>query len=97
MNEHRRLHQLGAMTALWVLWQLNYFRDTPIVPVGSIEKEIAGKILDLFLPLKESVSFVDIWSRTLPMDNSIQDTLMPSCFAEFWFDMDKAAGKYHII
>jgi hypothetical protein len=79
------------MTGLWVLWQLNYYRDTPVV--GSIEKEIAGKILNLFLQLKESITFVDIWSRTLPMDNSIRDTLIPSCFTEFWFDMDKAGGK----
>ena len=82
------------MTALWVLWQLNYFRDTPVV--GNIEKEIAGKILNLFLQLGETVAFSDIWYSVLPMDNSIQDTLMPSCFAEFWFDMDDAAGERHI-
>lgn len=79
------------MTALWVLWQLNYLRDEPII--GEIEKEIAGKILDLFLPLKESIAFSDIWYKTLPMDNSIQDALMPSCFSEFWFDMDQAGGE----
>ena len=64
--------------------------------IGNIEKTIAGKILDIFLPLKESVTFSDIWYNVLPMDNSIHDTLMPSCFAEFWVDMDKAAGKYRI-
>jgi len=26
------------------------------------------------------------------MDNAIKDTLLPSCFAEFWIDVDKAAG-----
>lgn len=83
------IHQFGAMTGLWLLWQMNYFRDTPVV--GSIGKKIAAKLLDLFIPLKESIPFVDLWSRALPMDNSMQDTLMPSCFTEFWFDMDKAA------
>jgi len=83
------LEQIGAKTALWVLWQLNYLRDVPIV--GDLQREIAGKILSLFLPLGESVSFADIWHGILPMDNSIQDNLMPTCFAELWFDMDKAA------
>ena len=73
-----------------MLWQLNYFRDTPIV--GPIEKEIAAKILNIFLPLGGSVTFSDIWSATIPMDNAIKDTLLPSCFAEFWIDVDKAAG-----
>lgn len=93
-DEHLRIHQFGAMTGLWLLWQMNYFRDTPVV--GSIGKKIAAKLLDLFIPLKESIPFVDLWSRALPMDNSMQDTLMPSCFTEFWFDMDKAAGKCHV-
>ena len=75
---------------MWLLWQLNYFRDTPIV--GAIEKEIAAKILNIFIPLNESVTFSDIWSAIIPMDNSIKDTLLPSAFAEFWFDVDKAAG-----
>lgn len=86
---------MGAKTALWVLWQLNYFRDVPII--GNIEKEIAAKILNLFLPLDESVPFSDIWYNILPMDNAIKDTLMPSCFAEFWVDMDKAAGEYQVL
>jgi len=81
--------QIGAKTALWVLWQLNYVRDVPII--GKLEKAIAGKILSIFLPLKESVTFSDIWYSVLPMDNSIDDSLMPTCFAELWFDLDKAA------
>jgi hypothetical protein len=89
-----RIDQMEAMTALWVLWQLNYFRDVPII--GALEKKIAGKVLDIFLPLKTSVPFSDIWYNILPMDNGIKDQLMPSCFAEFWFDMDKAAGKLSV-
>ena len=86
-----RMEQMGAMTVLWVLWQLNYARDVPII--GTIEKEIAAKLLDIFIPLHVSVKFSDIWYNILPMDNAISDKLMPSCFAEFWFDMDMAAGK----
>jgi hypothetical protein len=86
--------QIGAKTALWVLWQLNYVRDVPII--GKLEKAIAGKILSIFLPLKESVTFSDIWYSVLPMDNSIDDSLMPTCFAELWFDLDKAAGKCRV-
>lgn len=65
--------------------------------IGSIEKQIAATILNAFLPLAVTVPFSEPWLEILPMDNSIKDTLMPSCFAEFWVDMDKAAGKTHII
>jgi D-arabinono-1,4-lactone oxidase len=85
--------QIGAKTALWVLWQLNYVRDVPIL--GDTEKQIAGKILNIFLTLG-AVNFSDIWYNILPMDNSIQDSLMPTCFAEFWVDMDRAPGTYHV-
>lgn len=89
------LMQIGAKTALWLLWQLNYFRDTPII--GAIEKEIAAKILNIFIPLGVSVTFSDIWSNIIPMDNGIQDTLLPSAFAEFWFDVDKAADAVNTL
>jgi len=94
-DEPSPLKQIGAMTALWLLWQLNYFRDNPIL--GPIEKEIAGKILNIFLPLGESVTFSDIWSAIIPMDNAIKDTLIPSCFAEFWIDVDKAADAVNTL
>lgn len=82
--------QVGAKIILWILWQLNYARNLPII--GPVEKEIAGKVLGLFMPLKETVDFSDVWFKTLPMDEAIDDHLMPTCFAEMWFDMDRADG-----
>ena len=60
--------------------------------MGPIEKKIAAKILNIFIPLGKSVPFSDIWSAIIPMDNAIKDTLIPTAFAELWFDVDKAAG-----
>jgi hypothetical protein len=42
---------------------LNYVRDVPII--GCIEKQIAGKILDVFLALGKPVKFSDIWYNIL--------------------------------
>ncbi|MCX6170757.1 MAG: FAD-binding protein [Ignavibacteriales bacterium] len=60
-------------------------------------KHILPKLLQLFVPLDPEKTppgaqqFWDIWYRGLPMDNRVNDKLIPVEFTEIWIPIDKTA------
>jgi len=60
-------------------------------------KHILPKLLELFVPLDPDKTppgaqqFCDIWYRGLPMDNRVNDILIPVEFTEIWIPIDKTA------
>jgi len=59
-------------------------------------KHILPALLNAFVPLdKENnppgpIKFWDVWWRGLPMDNRVDDKLMPTLFTEIWIPLEKA-------
>lgn len=54
------------------------------------EPVILPLIITSFISTDENQSFQDYWYGSLPMDNQIDDKLMPVEFTELWIPLDKA-------
>lgn len=63
-------------------------KETPPYVANKV-KDIVG-FLKLFVP-DGTIPFQDHWHSGLPMDNSVDDELLPTEFTELFIDLDKSA------
>ena len=59
--------------------QSNWLRD-----------QLRNWVLNVLVPVRKSVFFRDIWWRGLPMDDEIDERLLPTTFTEAWIPLDRA-------
>jgi len=68
-----------AAIVLELIWQWTFNGHTEF-------DGIVRDLLNIFVPVGDVINFVDKWYNVLPMDNSIEDPVMPTCFTECWVD-----------
>ncbi|GLB42811.1 putative D-arabinono-1,4-lactone oxidase [Lyophyllum shimeji] len=70
-----------AKVILAFLWQATFNGRSEFNGLAAI-------LLNLFVPAgpDNSLTFSDKWYNVLPMDNSVDDLVLPTCFNEIWID-----------
>jgi D-arabinono-1,4-lactone oxidase/FAD binding domain-containing protein len=61
----------------------------PFAGVGRLVRGLLPAAIKLFVPIKAPKSFYDRWDKNLPMDNDVDDWVIPTEFTELWFPISQ--------
>jgi hypothetical protein len=57
----------------------------PFAGLGRLVRGFLPRAIKLFVPIEAPKLFDDRWDRNLPMDNDVDDWVIPTEFTELWF------------
>lgn len=75
--------EIFAPLAALLKWAAPYFIDTILDPFMALGKDGSPSVQ----------AFQDVWYRGLPMDNGMDDVLMPTYFTEIWIPFTVDGGE----
>lgn len=87
---------LFSAIGTWPNWLSDSMGDTPEYKVikelvdTSFYPLILPMICKIFVPLGEDNHFQDVWYNGIPMDNQMNDRLMPVWFTELWIPIEQS-------
>jgi D-arabinono-1,4-lactone oxidase/FAD binding domain-containing protein len=61
----------------------------PFAAVGRLVRGFLPMAIQLFVPIKAPKLFNDRWDKNLPMDNDVDDWVIPTEFTELWFPISQ--------
>jgi D-arabinono-1,4-lactone oxidase len=83
----RGLKQSFAGSVLWLVGQS--YGKGPLRPLGQYARRFLPLAIKLFVPTDAPKLFDHRWDINLPMDNDVDDWVIPTEFTELWFPISQ--------